>query len=592
MRTLSRILLSAMTIFTLAVGGSFPSQHALANTECITWGVDEDGEFQCTEWANTDPEIDPEDLAQPTGLNVETRTNTSIRLSWDEYEGATGWVLGVSTNNAETWKEIVVQNPAINAGMNLTDLKTASAMWVRVAALTPAKSIFSDSLFVTTRGAKPVTATVLDSKGKPVKGGKITWRMVDNSAWSSRTYGLTDMGTNNFPSVPAGQVDVTLKDATTASGALVSGSWRTTLGFDKTILRLPSTDASMHTIRVVLPNGLPVIGAKISIPEAEPIYGSYGCLQSKTIRVWENTSYIDDWGEYVEQGEYVDTEVCEKYGQPIIGYEGGTNIESTQVSNGFSFVSQVGPYSGVTDINGNFVVYGFLPEGTEATVVYDDSVIAQQQVVTIEGATTRVELEYMPWVDIDTPVVTANPNQLVSVDISINDAQPGTAFFRAAARKAPVKVTIVPPKGAPAGKCKQSLTGNTNSRGKLTLKVCATKSGVYTIKSAGAASVKTVRVQVRNSAPMPVTSAVAKSLSIGQAKVTWGIPVFDGRSKITTYTVTAKASGKKTVTRTVKANTRTVTLTGLSNATKYQISIVANNSKGKSNPITVNVPVA
>lgn len=591
MRNRTRKLVSSLAALAILAGG-FSYQPALANTECISWGVDDDGEFQCTEWANTDPEINPEDLAQPTGLTVETRTTSSIRLSWDEYEGATGWVLSISSDNAETWREIVVQNPAINAGMNLTDLKSASAMWVRVAALTPTKSVFSDSLFVTTRGAKPVTATVLDSRGKAVKGGKITWRMVDNSAWSSRTFGLTDIGTNNFPSVPAGQVDVTLKDATTSSGALVSGAWRTTLGFDRTTLRLPATDPSMHTIRVVLPNGLPVIGARVSIPEATPVYGAYGCLESKTIRVWENTSYIDDWGDYVEQGEFVETEICEKYGRPIIGYEGGTNIESTQVSNGFSFVSQVGPYSGVTDVNGNFVVYGFLPEGTEATVTYDDSVIAQQQVVTIESATTRVELEYMPWVNVDTPVVTANPNQLVSINVSINDSQPGSAFFRANVRKAPVKVTVIPPKGTPKGKCRQSLTGTTNSRGKLTLRVCATRSGIYTIKSAGAASVKTVRVQVRNAAPMPVTSAVAKSLSIGQARVTWGVPVFDGRSKITSYTITAKAKGKKTVTRTVKAKTRTVTFTGLSNATRYQISIVANNSKGKSNPITVNVPVA
>jgi hypothetical protein len=118
------------------------------------------------------------------------------------------------------------------------------------------------------------------------------------------------------------------------------------------------------------------------------------------------------------------------------------------------------------------------------------------------------------------------------------------------------------------------------------------KSGIYTIKSAGAASVKTVRVQVKGAAPMPVTSVTAKSLYLGQARVTWGVPLFDGKSPITSYTVIAKSAGKKTITKTVKANLKNVTLSGMSNATNYTISIIANNAKGSSDPVVVKVPVA
>ena len=586
-----KLLTTFATLAIIAVGG-VQYQPALAETDCITWGVDADGEFQCTEWANTNPDPDSSDLEAPAGLTVETRTTTSIRLSWDAYEGAVGWVLGISTDNADTWKELVLQSENSYQGINLTDLKMASAMWVRVAALAPDKSPYSDSMFVTTKGAKPSRVSVVDWKGKAVKGGKITWRMVDNSAWSSKTYGLTDAGINDFPSAPAGAVDVTLKDALTADGALVSGSWRTTLGFDRTVLKLPETDISAHTVRVVLPNGLPVIGATVTIPEAKPILGEYGCVETKTESVWEETSYIDEWGEYVTDGEWVDTEICVKYGRPIIGYSEGTNIESTQVANGFSFVSQVGPYSGKTDINGNFVIYGFLPEGTEATITYDDGVITQQQIVTLDKATTRAELDYMPWVAVETPVVTGNPSQLIPIDVSINDASAGPAFFGRASIKPAVKITIIPPKGAQTGKCKPTLTGKTNSKGKLKLKICATKSGIYTIKSAGAASVKTIRVQVKNSAPMPVTGVVAKSTGLGKALVTWKSPLFDGKSAIKTYTITAKASGKKTITKTVKANLKSLTITGLANATTYQISVTATNGKGKSEPVVVKVPVA
>ncbi|NBQ96934.1 MAG: fibronectin type III domain-containing protein [Microbacteriaceae bacterium] len=582
-----RQLFSALTILAIVAGGGLANQQAIASTDCITWDVDEDGEFVCTEWANTDPDPDPNLLPAPTGLNVVTRTSSSVKLAWDAYDGATGWVVEISTDNAETWKELVIQNPAANLATSLTGLKTASAMWIRVAALTPGRTAFGDSEFVTTKGAKPVRVTVVDSKGKPVKGGKITWRMVDNSAWSSRTYGLTDDGVNDFPSAPAGQVDVTLKDAITADGALVSGSWRTTLGFDKTVLELPETEPSKHTVRVVLPNGLPVIGAEVSIPEPTPIYGGNICLETKTIKVWINDSYIDDWGDYVTDGHYEDQELCQKWGKEVLGYEGGTNIESTQVVNGFTFVSNVGPYTGKTDINS-----GFFSEDPEATVTYDDTIITQQQIVPITSVATRVELDYIPWVGVQSSAITANPNQLVPVEININEADIGSAAFRPAAVKPRVKVTLVAPKGAPVGKCKQTLTGYTNSKGKLTLKVCATKSGIYTIKSAGAASVKTVRMQVKNSAPMPVTSVTGKSLSLGQAKLTWGVPLFDGKLPIKTYTITAKAAGKKTVTKTVKAVIRNVTLSGLANATNYTISIIATNAKGSSDPVVVKVPVA
>jgi hypothetical protein len=587
-----RQLFSALTILAIVAGGGLANQQAIASTDCITWDVDENGEFVCTEWANTDPDPDPNLLPAPTGLNVVTRTSSSVKLAWDDYDGATGWVVEISTDNAETWKELVIQNPAANLATSLTGLKTASAMWIRVAALTPGRTAFGDSEFVTTKGAKPVRVTVVDSKGKPVKGGKITWRMVDNSAWSSRTYGLTDDGVNDFPSAPAGQVDVTLKDAITADGALVSGSWRTTLGFDKTVLELPETEPSKHTVRVVLPNGLPVIGAEVSIPEPTPIYGGNICLETKTIKVWINDSYIDEWGDYITDGHYEDQEVCQKWGKEVLGYEGGANIESTQVVNGFTFVSNVGPYTGKTDINGNFVVSGFFSEDAEATVTYDDTIITQQQIVPITSVATRVELDYIPWVGVQASAITANPNQLVPVEININEADIGTAAFRPASVKPRVKVTLVAPKGAPVGKCKQTLTGYTNSKGKLTLKVCATKSGIYTIKSAGAASVKTVRMQVKNSAPMPVTSVTGKSLNLGQAKLTWGVPLFDGKLPIKTYTITAKAAGKKTVTKTVKAGIRNVTLSGLANATNYTISIIATNAKGSSDPVVVKVPVA
>jgi carbohydrate-binding DOMON domain-containing protein len=99
-------------------------------------------------------------------------------------------------------------------------------------------------------------------------------------------------------------------------------------------------------------------------------------------------------------------------------------------------------------------------------------------------------------------------------------------------------------------------------------------------------------MQVKNAAPMPVTSVTAKSPEIGKATVTWNKPLFDCKLAIKTYTVVAKATGKKTITKTVKSNIKNLTLTGLSNATNYTISIIATNAKGSSEPLVVKVPVA
>jgi hypothetical protein len=209
----------------------------------------------------------------------------------------------------------------------------------------------------------------------------------------------------------------------------------------------------------------------------------------------------------------------------------------------------------------------------------------------------------MPWVDVQTSSVTVDPNQLASIYVNIQDAVASqTSFTRAsvspinftqaATSKKGIRVTLVAPKGAPKGKCAAKLTGVTDAKGKLTLKVCALKSGVYTLKTAGAASVETVRVQVKGTAPMPAQKVTAKSVKLGQVDVAWAAPVFDGKSKVTSYVITATAKGKKTITKTVTGSLRKVTLTGLSNATTYTIKVVAKNSKGSSTPVTVTVPVA
>jgi len=534
-------------------------------------------------------------LVAPTGLHVTNRTANSIQFAWNSYSNAVGWVISYSKDNASTWRDIVITNADAYSGLNLNDLSAATALWVKVAALAPTRSPYGDVIFASTKGAKPVTVKVVDFDGSPVQGGQITWAMIDRSARSSKTYGLTDLGEITFPSAPAGLVQVTVTNGLTADGALVTGSWRTTLGFERPTLRLPDAPTSKHVVRVVLENGLPVQGAQVAIPKPTPIYGT-GCIQEDTISTWIEDDFDED--DNLIPGHFEYETLCVKEGQEIIDYEGGAQIDSTEVVNGFTFTSQVGPYEGATDLDGTFEIHGFFAEAISATVIYDDTVITQEQTVLLTTSETRVQLEYMPYVQLETPTVTTDANKMVPIEVSINDSEPGVAFFansaglRAAAAQQGIRVTLIPAKGSTNSRCKAKLSGTTDASGRVQFKVCPNNSGFYRVKAAGAASVAAVRVQVKGAAPMPVRSIAAKSPAVGKALVSWEAPLFDGKSTIKSYKVVATAKGKKTITKVVSGSSRSATLTGLTNGVTYQITVSAVNAKGTSPAVTTKVPVA
>jgi titin len=91
---------------------------------------------------------------------------------------------------------------------------------------------------------------------------------------------------------------------------------------------------------------------------------------------------------------------------------------------------------------------------------------------------------------------------------------------------------------------------------------------------------------------MSPTAVTVRSLSVGTAKASWNPPAYGGGSTITNYVITATAKGKPTVTKTVAGTVKSVSLTGLANATKYTVKIQAKTVKGLSDPYTVIVPVA
>ncbi len=522
---------------------------------------------------------------QPERVRAGVRTVSSAEVRWlaPSSGGAriTAYIISVSRDDQQSWTE-----HEVNGSVSRFDVPelagAARAAWIRIAAVNRAgQGDWSEPFLLTSSGAKPVRVSIVDSHGDPVIGGAITWAMKDGSAESSRTYGLSAAGDIDFPAVPAGFVNVTITDAVTVDYVNVSGEFNAVLGFSDAVLTLPEVPSASHAVRVTLPNGLPVPGVELITGSSLVQYTDDDC------REWA----FDTLGP---------NDYCLDYGPASF-----TGRPTTKVTvDGFVFEVLGSQGDRFTDADGVATLRGFTKGQPEVTVMYDDGIIRQRKKVVLRDELTSIELDYMPWLDVAPDVLRADFGAAVQIPIRIQNTT------RAAARSAAdgilartafspvrgIKVTVIPPAGAPKGSCRRTTTAQTDAQGRATLKVCATASGIYRFSAEGAAAVDEVLIKVSGTAPMAVESLTARSLrptrAGGLAKVTWATPQYDGGSTIQSYVVTATAKGKRTVTTSVPGSQRTVTLSGLANATAYTISVTARTTKGSSDPVTVTVPVA
>jgi len=511
----------------------------------------------------------------PPNVRPGVRSMSSAEVRWDAADPngstITGYVLRVSRDNGVTWADTSLD---VATKANVPGLTgPAQAAWVQISAVSAqGQGAFSDPVLVTTTGVAPsVRVAVVDSEGVPVIGGAITWAMSNGAASSSKTYGLTEAGVIEFPLAPAGEVDVEVTGALTAAGASVSGTFNGFLGFTSTVLRLPAVPVATRTVTVRLPNGLAVPGVTVSLDPDEGQYQDSDCLE------WA----LGDLGpeDYCLEGQY---------GPPSL--PGGFSLSKTV--EGFTFsVPRVAQTE--TDAYGQVQLTGFSSGQPRVDVFYDDGIIRQTKSVVLRGTSTEVGLDYMPWVEVPADSVVAESGDSVTIPVTIaTETARGTASDRSARAKAGVKVTILPPPGAPKGTCKSKLTARTNAQGRASLTVCATKSGVYRFKAQGAAAIDGLLLRVKGVAPLPPTAVAVSSLRVGTARVTWNAPRYNGGAKITGYVITATAPGKPTVTKSVSGSLRSLTLTGLANARTYTVRIQAKTARGLSDPVTTTVPVA
>jgi hypothetical protein len=509
----------------------------------------------------------------PGNVREGITTSGSAQVRWDAStspsSAVSGYVVRFSRDGGATWVERAV--PVSPLQYFIPELAGAArAAWVQVAAVNASgRGAWSEEVLVTSKGARPMRVEVVDHAGVPVIGGAITWWMRDVNVKSSLVYGLTDDGAIDFPMAPAGWVQVRVTGAVTESGLTVSGTFTEVLGFSENVLVLPEAPVGERVMQVVIPGAaepLPVPGVQVSLDTAAAQYDDADCIE------WAyGTLAEDDW--------------CLDYADPSV--PGGVQYAITVED--FTFEVQPTPAEQVTDAAGRVRIRGFMEGQPLITVTYDDGIITQGKDVVLRGSQSTVELDYMPWIEVDAETLNAGSGSAVTIPVTVETSSGVDGMARSGAG---VRVTVVPPRGAARGTCSDRLTATTNSQGVARVTVCATKSGVYRFRTQGAAATDGVLIRVRGAAPMAPTSVTVRSLSVGTARATWAAPVYDGGSPVTGYVITATAPGKATVTRTVPATTRNITLRRLANATTYTVRIQARTARGLSDPTTTTTPIA
>jgi hypothetical protein len=474
--------------------------------------------------------LPPMRMLAPT---VVASTVSSVTVAWspaaDRNEPITAYRVEWS-NDHVTWQSMEV--PANILRKTFTDLGVATAIDVRISAINAAgTSSASPVLTAYVSGLASHTIKVVDSWGQAAYGGQITWRKADGSFESALDYGLTVDGRATFPAIPAGPVDVTLRGIQLPGGALADYSASTMIGFNTdSVISLPAEPSrSQHVVRVLLANGLPVVGAQVS----------------------------------------------------------ATHLTDSAAVSGARFTIGAPVSEGVTNEFGEVYLAGYSADDSEVFVEYNDGILIQRVTKSLGERDIEIVMENMPW--IEPPVVT--PESSAGDLVTLNIATTGYAESAASSTRAahPATVSIQPPKGASQSCVGKKLSATVAADGTATLKVCASKSGRYVLRGRGVVSTGAVSLNVKGTAPMPVTSARAVSPAHKMVTISWNAPTYVGGSPVKKYTVTLKR-GKKTITKVVAGTS--VNFDNLPGVSIWTATVTATSKSGTSEPVRMLVPVS
>lgn len=420
--------------------------------------------------------------------------------------------------------------------VRILGLESASSYEVSITPIVAAQPVSPTIYTFVTKGKGAVEFHLQDADGNPLILGNYKWISVDGKYKSSKSQSGSALGVVTFQSVPATELKLIVDKASLANGALVSGTF--TIQSSKGIrnLQIPETPEPFSSqVSVQLDSGDPVPNAKVSamdLSSSSPVSSTdfTGSVFVAETQVWKTNS------EGVAQ---------------ISGFADGTVLVSANYDDG----------------------------ELDQTSEYGDA---------SEGSVT-LTLGYLPIVRLNAEEINSTKNSIVEIPISVVDSSV-SRISGAAIGTQGVKVSVTPPSGASQSACRGKVltSTKTNSSGQATLKICASASGDYQIKTSGAVSPGSVTLRVANTAPMPVTSLNVVTNSPRAALVAWGEVLYDGASAITSYKVVFR-SGSMTKTYIIKNSqaefsSRSITLSELPGDRMWTVDVYASNKFGISKP--------
>jgi hypothetical protein len=275
-------------------------------------------------------------------------------------------------------------------------------------------------------------------------------------------------------------------------------------------------------------------------------------------------------------------------GLPVVGAQvSATHLTDSAAVSGARFTIGAPVSEGVTNEFGEVYLAGYSADDSEVFVEYNDGILIQRVTKSLGERDIEIVMENMPW--IEPPVVT--PESSAGDLVTLNIATTGYAESAASSTRAahPATVSIQPPKGASQSCVGKKLSATVAADGTATLKVCASKSGRYVLRGRGVVSTGAVSLNVKGTAPMPVTSARAVSPAHKMVTISWNAPTYVGGSPVKKYTVTLKR-GKKTITKVVAGTS--VNFDNLPGVSIWTATVTATSTSGTSEPVRMLVPVS
>lgn len=346
------------------------------------------------------------------------------------------------------------------------------------------KGFWSDTWIRYTQGAKDRFIKIEDSAGNSMSKVSVQWSTTsdywaEKSEQGKQARGKTVTNSHGVVALrrlPAGQYSLRIQGTLTDGTTFLTKQLIAISAVDM-VIRMPEPPKMKKvTVYVETPTGMPISGASVSLVdkwEQKPLD------LNSTLReaVYEDPNF--DYDEYYASGNW------------IFKSQGASDATIT------------------TDETGKASFFGFIADETIAKAKHEGLSYREVGFARVIGGLAVVTMDYVPWVEaLPENVEVASPGQLISVPVSLRPESLGdkeSALDDLVSEPDRIRVSIEPPVGV-TNKCASSTTrtvtnGYLDAEGNLLLKICPSATGIWKIKTDGAAGGDLIAFYVNGTAP-------------------------------------------------------------------------------------------